>query len=489
MVTTYGSFPGVQVSVSGGGITAIAIGGEEKLVLFGEANYQNDSDFSPGDGEEDPLVADLIGSTNTPESISARRVADDTFGDGSELADAMREALGNGANIDYLYGVAPQRINVVDESQTTQSGSLDQDTVWEEDVSEDANIAAIEVDDVDGTGTVITGTADIDIELSYDGAPTTPTDDTADVDTVVINPLTGEYAADQAPTDHFEFRYKYLDWTTAFEAQAVTNVVNEDETAIFDAVSDSDSVSASLSGQTTTLRRNYQLVNGLSGAEPNDNEVVNDSDGNYLRRDAQYDTANYDTANQSVDSDSYFKLAPVREENTPKTVLGAVGGLFAGNPLNDPIYNDKITGVESLEESFTKAHADDMRGENIIPIRQAGSIRVKDNRSTSTDTDWERDFWRRRIADRIILIGKSIGDAIIGRINDDDTRDAAARLIRAELRELVDDRLLKPNTDEDLRWSVDVYPDPTDNDKVKIDIAFTPYGIVKRVEETVTINT
>ncbi len=130
-----------------------------------------------------------------------------------------------------------------------------------------------------------------------------------------------------------------------------------------------------------------------------------------------------------------------------------------------------------------------MRDQNVIPIRQAGSIRVKDNLSTSTDTDWERDFWRRRIADRVILIGKTIGDSILGRINDERTRDAAERLIAAELRELVGDRLLKPNSDDENNWFVDVYESSSNPNEVKIDIGFTPYGIVKRIDESIVINT
>lgn len=484
MVTTYGSFPGVRVSVAGGGISAISIGAEEKLVLFGEADYQTDDPVfdSKSDGDVDGLVSGVEGSVEDPVQISARRQADNNFGDGSELADGMREALANGANINFMYGVAPERVNVIDETQSTQSGTLNNAPIFEEDVSDDSNISTVVVDD-DG------GATDIPVEFSYDGAPTTPTDDTTEVDKVVINPLTGEYAADQSPTGDFQFDYKYIDWSSAFGAKAVNDVVNEDETAIYNALSDSDIVSGDLSAQVTTLRGSYKLINGLSGAEPNDNEVINDSNGNYVRRDARYNTASYDTANQQVDSSSYFKVAPARLDNTTKTVLGGVGGLFAGNPINDPIYNDALTGYQDLEESFTKADADNMRGENIIPIRSSGSIRVKDNASTSTATDWERDFWRRRIADRVILIGKLVGDSIIGRINDERTRDVAARAIRVELRSLVDDRLLKPNAEGENNWFVDVYESSTDSDEVKIDIGFTPYGIVKRVDETITINT
>jgi len=489
MVTTYGSFPGVQVSVAGGGITAVAIGAEEKLVIFGEASYQDDSTLT-SDGDEDPLESGLTGSLETPEQINARLEADDTFGDDSELANAMKEALANGANIDFLYGVAPRRYNVIDETQPTQSGTLNNAPIWEERVSADENIAAVTVDD-DG------GASDIPVEFSYDGAPTAPTDTDSGtaVEVVIINPLTGEYAADQAPVGDLQFSYKYLDWESAISSTDVSNVIDEDDTAIYDIISDSDSVSSTASSEVSTLRTDYKLVNVVSGEEPNDNELITSDDepissdrSNYTRRDARYDTANYDTANQSIDADYYFKIAPVRLEDTPETILGGVGGLFAGNPLNDPIYNDPLSGYQTLEQSFTKSDADNMRDERVIPVRQAGSIRVKDNLSTSTATDWERDFWRRRITDRIILIGKTIGDTIIGRINDEQTRNAAGRLIRAEIRELVDDRLLRPNTEEDERWFVDVYESSTNPNGVKIDIGFTPYGIVKRVDETITVD-
>jgi hypothetical protein len=482
MVTTYGDFPGVRVEVAGGGITAVAIGEEEKLVLFGEASYQDD-DTLQSDGTEDALETDLTGSPETAEQINARREADTTFGDGSELADAMREALGNGANIDYLYGVAPRRYNVADETQSTQSGTLNNTPIWEENVADESNIQAIAVEDD-------TGSVTMTVEYDYSSPPAQP----SAAETVAINPLTGEYAADAAPDGDYQFDYKYLDWQSAFDAADVTQVVQEDETGIYSAISDSDVVSGDLNSTVSTHRGDYKLINALSGAQPNTNEVIT-SDGqtlasdhtNYTRRDAQYDTGSFSQG--SVDADHYFKLAPVREANEPKTVLGGVSGLFAGNPISDPIYNDPVSGYGELEQSFTKADADNMRSENVIPIRQAGSVRVKDNLSTSTESDWERDFWRRRIADRVILIGKTIGDTIIGRINDEQTRNAAARLIRAEIRELVNDRLLQPNTDGETNWYVDVYEDSTNSNEVNIDIGFTPYGIVKRVDESITINT
>jgi hypothetical protein len=483
MVTEYGSFPGVQVSVAGGGITAVAIGDDEKVVLFGAANYQNDGSF-PSDGEEDSLESSVDGSVETPEQINARRQADATFGASSDLADGMREALANGANIEFLYGVAPKRVNVVDEVAGSQSGTLTNAPIWEDDVSDESDIENI----------VFSDTTDGDLDVIYDY--TSPPAQPSEVDTVAINPLTGEYNAGDAATGEYEVDYKYLEWNSAFTATSVENVVNDDESAIFCALTDSDSVSEDLQSQADSMRGTYQLVNALSGAEPNDNQVVT-TDGasvesdysNYQRTDARYDTTNYSSANNSVDQDYYFKFAPVRQENSSSTVLGGIAGVFGGNPLDDPIYNDEVTGYDALEQSFTKTDADNMRGENVIPLRQAGTIRLKDNLSTSTETDWERDFWRRRLADRIILIGKNVGDQILGEINNPETRRATARLIRNEIRELVNDGLLRPNTDSETNWYVDVYEDSQNVNEVNVDIGFTPFGIVKRVDESITINT
>jgi hypothetical protein len=487
MVTSYGNFPGVRVEVAGGGITSVAIGEEEKLVLFGEAAYQTDDPVfnTKSDGEVDGLESGLLGSVNEPVQINARREADTNFGDGSELADGMREALANGANTDYLYGVAPQRFNVIDEVQSTQAGALDNAPVYEEDVSDESNISALQVVDSDAPG------VQLDVRYSYESDLTVPgdapSDDVSGTEAVVVNPLTGEYIADQSPVGDLQFTYKYLDWQSAFEARDVARIIEEEETGVYVPLSDSDAVSVDANGAAQARRQDFQLVNVVTGALPNANERVEDSNGNYVRRDARFDTSSFTQG--SVDSDYLFKLAPVRVDNSSETILGGVGGLFAGNPISDPIYNDALNGYGDLEQQFTKSDADNMRAENVIPVRQGGSVRVKDNLSTSTETDWERDFWRRRIADRVILIGKTVGDSVIGRINDESTRDAAERLIRTELRQLVADRLLKPNTEEEQNYFVDVYEDSSNANQVNIDIGFTPFGIVKRIDETVTINT
>lgn len=455
-MTVYGGFPGVQVTTAGGGITAIEIGSEEKVVLFGRG----------GSGSA---------AVNTPTQIQARREADVAFGEDTELANAMKLALANGANISYLYGVQVEEVGAggdIDTGQDTPTETYSgttADALTNAPIVEEEGYLAVR-DTVDAT--------DMTVNLVYEETVSAP----GDADTINLNPFTGDWTADSS--SDYDFFYSHLDWSAAFNA--ADNVVNEDETGLYVALTEAEDVAATLSGKTTELRDEFQLVNGLAGAMPNTTTTENLGEPTE-RSYAGFTTASYEDL---IDNDSQFLAAPVRFEDSTETALGAVGGLFGGADITEPIYNDTInTGGSNLEVQFNRTDAQNMRDAQVIPLRQAGAVRVKGNLSTSTETDWERDFWRRRIVDRVILIGKTIGDAIIGRINDEETRAAAERSITVELQSLANDRLIKDNVDDEQNFFVDVYESSTDPDEVKIDIGVTPVGIVKRVDETITINT
>lgn len=449
-MTTYGNFPGVQVTTAGGGITSIEVGSEEKIVIFGRGA---------------PDAQNRTASYESVETIGARNEADTKFGEDSELADAMKSALANGANISFLYGLMPTEIGPGDgivESTDTPTESVSG--------SASGTLANFPIVEEDGFYAVYDSVdaASVDVNLVYESAPSAP----ADANTMNINPQTGEWAADSS--SDYDFFYNYLDWSAAFNA--ADNVVEEDETGLYVALSEAETVASTLSGKTTSLRDNYQLVNGVAGAMPNQT-----TDGQ-----PTFDTATY---TDSVDNDSQFLFAPTRFDASRYTALGAVGGLFGGAAITEPVYNDTInTGGRSLTQQLNRTQAQNLRDAEVIPLREAGSIRAKGNISTSTETDWERDFWRRRIVDRVILIAKEVGDATIGRINDAQTREAAERTIRVQLQSLANDRLIKANTNDETNFFVDVYEDSTNPDEVNIDIGVTPQGIVKRVDTSITIN-
>jgi hypothetical protein len=466
-MATYGDFPGVRVDTSQGGISSVAIGVAEKVVLFGEAGYDSSNNVDGG------------ASASTPRQINAPLEADTLFGADSELAGGMQEALQNGANIDFLYGVAVPRTDVTAESQGAQTGSLDNVEIVE-------NTDTITVEDMDGTGSV---TATLDVEFRYAGAPSTPTEN----ETVFINPLTGEYAANTAPTDHFEFDYTFNNYETAFNDSDVLGVVDENETGVFWALTDSDAVSSQLDTVVSTLRDNYQLVTGFAFAEPNDQVTFEPAETTVENGGAEprYDTANYASANQSVSSNSFFKPAPARTDSDPdKTIGGGLAGLYAGKPIDNAVYNEAVSGYNTLQQKLNKTEADELRDQDIIPVRSGGSVRVKGNRATnfSESQTVAADFFTRRITDRVILIVKQVGDAIIGRINNPETRAQAEQLIDGELGKLAADGIIKPNTGDETNFNVQVYEDSTNKNEVNVDVQFTPYGIVKRIDASVTVN-
>lgn len=462
--TTFGEFPGVRVETAGGAITGVAIGREEKLVYIGEA------DLGGGPNQ---------GSANANEAtqINSRLDADRQFGTDSELSNMLKDALANGANIDFLYGVAYETSSS-SENFTAETGTLSNQPIVEDDSSTGTGN--------EGSGTITVtdnnGPGDLTLDFRYDVPPSSPSAQ----DEVHINPITGQFDINSSSTgDDYDIEYSYPDWDSAMD-EAVA-VIGVDETGILAKLTENDysasgtSEAEDLSTRVNDLRADYKMALGLQAAQPNDNSSDND---------AFYDTQAY---SDGIDNDAMFLHAPARKEDSQRLVTGALGGLMAGNTLSNPIYDDELDLSENLEQRLSLAEANDLRDVEVIPIRQppqGGSIVVADNLSTSQDTTWDRDFFTRRIVDQVILISKSIGDSIIGRINDEETRATAEERIQTELRNLANDRLIESNegtTASSPSWFVDVYE--IDRNTVGIDIGVTPLGIVERVDTTITINT
>jgi len=440
--TTYGAFPGVQVTTAGGAITGVAIGREQKLVLTGVGDQANAN-----------------ASANTATQISSRAQADDEFGSGSELAEAMKDALANGANIDFLYGVLLDEVSVTGETfSNTSSGTLANGPIIED-------TSKISVQDT-------TNNESVSVEFRYDQPPSQPSAS----NTMFINPITREWSADEAAD--YDVDYEYPDWTAGLdEAETVIDV---EETGILANLAESETIASDLSGRLNTLRGNYKMAMGVQSAEPNTTFSTDN--------DAKFDTGSY---SDSIDNDAMFLHAPGREEDSKFLITGGFAGVMAGNDLDESIY-ESLT-VDNLDQRLSSSEANDLRDEEVIPVIQpssGGSIEIEDNRSTSQNTDWTRDYFTRRIVDQVILIAKTIGDSVIGRINDQRTRDAVQTQIEVELRGLAQDRLIKSNEGLDQgneNWFVDVYE--VDANEVGVDIGVTPYGIAKRVNTSITINT
>jgi hypothetical protein len=447
--TTFGEFPGVKVTTVGGAITGVAVGREQKLILVGRG------DTSAGSA-----------SVNTATQIQSRVDANRKFGD-SELAEQMRDALANGANIDFLYGVAWETSSTTESVTSTTGITLPDAPIYEDESSTGSGN--------EGTGTLtVTDTSasdDLTVEFRYSSPPASPSQS----DTAFVNPITGEVEINSS-NSNFDITYEHPDIQSALgEAESV---IGTEETGLIAMCTENEDVASTLSGAINPLRGEYKMAQGVTAAEPTGGQQNDPS------------TPDYDTSqsgySDSIDNDAMYLHAPARKENSQRTITGAVSGLMAGEPLGPggAIYGDSLT-LGNLSDRLTTTESRQLsEDKNVIPIRQppqGGSVEVEGNTSTSEKTDWIRDYWRRRIVDQVILIAKAVGDSAIGQINDEDTRDTVETTIKSELNDLNDDRLITTN------YFVDVYK--IDSDTIGIDVGITPFGIAKRIEVSITVNT
>lgn len=437
MATTFGSTPGVEVTVRGDSIAGIEVGRAQKLVVFGRGDTANGT-----------------AAVNDPTQVASQSAADDLFGAGSELAEELRDALGNGANPGFLFGVAVDTPSVSAEAVTGGSGTLANAPV----VEDSAQIS------VQNT----TAGASESVVLRY-GSP--PDASALAADEVAINPLTGEFEA--GDTDDYEVDYEFLDYSTAFDA--ADGVLLERETGVYVALSEAESVASTLSSKVNALRDPaFKMVRGVAGAEP----TTTASDG-----DPAIETSAY---TDSLDNDALFLVGNARQDGTTETLLGAAAGRFGGNALTNPVFGESLTNVDPAQR-LTAAERRDLRSKGVIPIRSEGTVELNGNLSTSTSTDFDRDYFTRRIVDQAILVVKQVGDSIIDRINNETTRAIAAQEAQAALEQLASDGLLEPNTPDETNLAVTAQE--IDATTVGLDARITPEGVAKSVEATIEVDT
>lgn len=463
-VTTYGDLPGVEATISGGAVSQIAVGYEQKLVLFGRG------DLSGGDA-----------SAETPKQIASDVDASTQFGESSELTTALQDALNNGVNPEYLYGVAATETTVSAETVSGGSGTLANAPIVE-----DASTITVQNTTQAQTETVV---------FRYESAPSTGS---LASDEVAINPLTGEVEA--GDSDDYDIDYSYLEWSNALDS--ADTVLNHNETGLYVTLSEAESVASTLGSKLDNLRPTYKLVRGVSGAQYNDTNT----DGEPI-----LDVSTY---SDGLDNDALFLAGPVRiGGDTTDTVLGGIGGLMAGNNITDPIYGDALDGFTALTQSLTATEEGDpinddgtggsgLRGEQVMPIRDSaldgeGGITVEDSLSTSTLTDYPRDYHRRRIIDQILISAREVGETARGRRMTDalieDTEgamiDVFEELVRDGLLERAGDdqgdQVAPGGADQEATFSANITR--SDTDELTIVISFIPVGVTKNIIEELVV--
>lgn len=450
-MTIYGNESRVSVDIQGGGISSVGFATAEKAVIFAR-------------GDTDSGTVD----ENDPTRVSGSSELSSVFGDDTEIAEYMEQAASNGMAYSRLYGVVPEEMTVSDEEITGGSGEIDHT-----DGSEIENVPIVE----DTELITFEGDDELDVVFKYE----TETDDSGDdfteltpsEDTVYINPLTGEWVADSAET--YTISYSYLDWQSAFDS--ATGVIEEQELGVWGVGSESQDVVDMAQSTVDPLRTSewkMVRVNGL--ASPN---ATGDDDG------AEINVSDY---TDTIDAEATFLFGPGRLDGSTHTVIGAVTGITASNDIDEPILGESLSGVDSLEQTLNVPDQNDLSEEGVIPLGNTGAPSIEDSVGTSTETDWRRTHFSRKLADQLVLAARAIAKASRGKLNNENTESIVEQQIADELIDFVNDGVLRPNTEDDTRWRVNVERDDTNARELDISFGFTPTGVVDIVDVDATIN-
>lgn len=437
-MAVYGNTARVSVDVAGGGITALNVGEQDKLVIFARGD--------PASGSA---------KVNDPTQVSGGQAAADAFGEGTPLTEAIRDAAGNGVGFGFIWGVMPETTALTGESVSGGSGSL-------------ANAPIIEdLDEITATNT--TDSVEATVEFRYDDPVSVPSSE----QTVFVNPFSGDIEA--GDSDDYEVDYKTLDYGSAFDS--ATNIIQEQEQGEWRVHTEAESVVADALAAVTPLRQNqFKMVRVSAPAEPNAN-------GSGSPPAAQFDVAGYD---DGLDDDALFLTAPERRPDG-SLVGGAVAGVLASAGGSDPVLGESLNGVTDLNQSLNVPTQTDLVDKQVIPISNSGSPTLESNVSASTETDFTRDFFTVRLRDRLVLTARALGKAARGRLNNANTEELVEQRLTDELVELVEDGVLRPNTDDETRFFVNAEQDPTDPKQLDVSFGFTPVGVVSSVDVDLTI--
>jgi len=309
-------------------------------------------------GAYDDANADGSVTEGEATTVQTSNEADDTFGADSELARQAALAFGNGAS--EVVGVP------LPETQTTETFTASAEGTL-------GNVPILDPRVTTASVTVTDTTTGSDLSVSY--VNDDPTSADAGTDEALINPVTGEWAADSS--SDYDITYTYGEYDTAL-TEAVTQPVR-----YVIVCAEADSVAATAVTKVTEQATNFRFLRVVMGSE---NGLQSGGISSYTP--AQEDWR-------------LVEVAPTRGEDDagPQRTYGAVGGLMAAQPINvnGSITYDDVLGLVSLDQQYTPLQADDF--EQVTAITD--EYEIAEGVTTSSEARI-RDIYKAEIIDLVL---------------------------------------------------------------------------------------
>ncbi|UBF22604.1 tail sheath [Halorubrum tailed virus 25] len=395
-MVTIGSttLPGVQADVESATSTGVNVGAAAQVGLVGQADLANGT-----------ANANEVYEVTT--SVKART----WFGDGSPLAKNCIDALTGGAY--PVYAVAPEQIEVTNEDLSglgSTSGTL-ANSPGPENASEYTFL-------VDG--------AVKDAVLTMDD----PSTKSPGADEVYVNPVTGDFELDVAPSTSGEVDYSYFDYPSATaalygergEVVDLVGLVNENDDVVSDALSVAEE---------HATRAEFTTV--VAGAAP--------------RLDASSFTNSFDTSRLQL-------LYPSRNAKD-ESIIGSYLGLRATLGINNSPIWKRLSDQRDLAVTLSKFEQEALVSEKVVPVAdESRGARIVEDLTCVADSNAEEDAMRqvlhRLIVDYVTEVVYVASERFIGELHTRAARNALSTIIGGEM-----DQLLTQNSITDYTVTVE----------------------------------
>lgn len=422
-MTTFGTtaIPSDQITVRSGGTVAISAAFQTTVGLVGGMDTAN-GNATPGEVETVESSAD----------------AATLFGDDSELKEQVDLALANSAGTIYAVGVSETQNT--ETFAATGSGALTNTPALDPNVQPEHSISARDT----------VAASDVTVNIVYDSPPSTP----ADANTMNLNPVTGEWDADES-TD-YDITHSYGDY-----AGAITAVIKKVPRFVT-VLTENTSVANDLLTNLNNYAQDFDFMHGVVGALP---DVTPSS------------------YTDSFDDRRLVVVAPSRAfTDTANTDMvrttGAVGGKQAGKALGDSTTYEALNGFADLNNQYTNSELGTLIDNQVYPLKQASGIKVVKDMTTSTDAKFERVF-ASEITDESTEISHQISQQFIGEANTDSNRFALGESHASSYSEMESEDLLDA-------FHVSV-SEGASSDEVNVDIGLDIVEMMDTIDVTITV--
>lgn len=381
------TLPGVQTNVESANSTGVNVGAPGQIGLIGQADLANGT-----------ATANTVEEVRTP--VKARAL----FGSGSQMAENIVDALGEGAY--PVYAVAPSEADVTGEDLSGLAGSSG--TLANAPGPEDGAAYTFTIDGISKTA-VITYT---DPSTLNPGA-----------DEVYVNPITGAFELDSAPGDadatNDTVNYSYFDYDAATDALIAAEGDKVDVVGVLN--ENSGAVSYAHNAVNTAVNK-YDFMVVVAGAAARIG-----------------DTSTY---TNSYDSSRIQLLYPSRNADD-ESIIGAYCGLRAALGINNSPMFKRLNTVKDLAVTLSKGEQEDLVAEYTVPVAdESRGARIVEDLTTVSDTNSGeasmRQVLHRLIVDYVTEVVHNNSERYIGELHTVGARNSLRSNITAELNRLMD---------------------------------------------------